>query len=203
MPATPTDRDKELASAALEKQRAGGKANKKEQRALDKLRAHAEEAKRWEFLKSTPKGHVCELLGRQQKIVDEWASRYGLPVLGRVVDLTAVFAWLGNFIADNSRRLNADDETGYDSPALERFREERAIRERIKRLCDEGQFLPRAEIHDKLTRIATILRSAGGLLEKHHGPEARAILDEAIADATREIDRLAAAGSDHAEPHPG
>jgi hypothetical protein len=40
-------------------------------------------------------------------------------------------------------------------------------------------------------RIASILRNAGHLLEKSHGADARAILDEALDEADREINSLA------------
>lgn len=187
MTVTPSDREKQLAQAALDKQRKGQKPRKEEARALDKVRAHAEEQKRWEFLKSTPKGHVCQMLGRQQKTVDEWGSRYAMPVLGRVVDVAALLGWLGNFLANNGRSGGSDEV-----PALDRLREEKILRERIKRHVDEKQYLPRPVIHETLTRFASILRSAGQLLEKKHGADARAILDEALDECDREIDSLAA-----------
>lgn len=186
MSKTPTDREKQLATAALEKQRAGTSLSKQERRALDKVRSHAEELKRWEYYRSVPKGHVVTMLGRQRKVVDSWATRFGMPVLGRVVDLTELLNWLGTFLVDNSERLSHEH-----SPAMERYREERAIKERISRLVMEQSYLPRAEIHERIMRFAAIIRSAGETLQKQHGNEARAILDEALDDCDRELDALA------------
>lgn len=192
-----TEKDKQLAAAALEKTRAGKRPSKAESRALDRVRKEAEEQRRNQAIREVPKKDFAAMLGRQQKTINEWVGRYGMPAMGITIDLAAVLAWLGNFLVDNSQRLNAADETGVDSPALEQQREEQAKILRIKRKTLELSLVPRGDIHAALTNIAAIIRSAGEQLEKHHGPDARAILDEALDDADREIDSLAADGIDH------
>ncbi|MCA9268988.1 MAG: hypothetical protein KDA41_10985, partial [Planctomycetales bacterium] len=60
-----------------------------------------------------------------------------------------------------------------------------------RRLQLERVLIPRATIHEIMSRVAVVLRSAGETLEKKHGPEARATLDEALDDAERELAALA------------
>lgn len=183
----PTERQRRLADEARERQRRGESPNSQQQAALERVLAYAEEQKRWEFLQSTPKRDVARAMQRQHKVLDDWATRHGLPVIGDPVDLVQLLAWLANFLRDNSRRLGAEDETGVASPALERQRAESAEIMRLRRLAMAGTLSPRKDIRATLGRVAALLRSAGELLERDFGPDARAILDEALDDAEREI----------------
>lgn len=74
-----------------------------------------------------------------------------------------------------------------DSPALERYREERSQLARLDRLEREKTLLPRGDVHDGLSRLAHILRQAGETLQRQFGAEAAAVLNEALDDAGREI----------------
>ena len=64
--------------------------------------AAAEEADRWRFYGSIPKKHWVKLSGRQHKILDDQASRYGLPILEIVVGVLLVVGLLTRaaFLAD-------------------------------------------------------------------------------------------------------
>jgi hypothetical protein len=69
-----------------------------------------------------------------------------------------------DFLADNAHKLAQDDDAllqGAGSPALERYREERALMARLDRLEREGQLLPRDEMRVALGRIAAIVRGPG------------------------------------------
>ncbi len=66
---------------------------------------------------------------------------------------------------------------------------------RLKREELERGLLPRREVHESLVRTSGIMRKAGELLNKNHGPEAARILEEALEDCQREYDALWA-GSD-------
>jgi hypothetical protein len=76
------------------------------------------------------------------------------------------------------------------SPALERYREERAAMARLDRLEREGQLVARADVREGLGRVAAILRAAGDGLLQQYGPDAVDLLNEALSDAEREIERL-------------
>jgi hypothetical protein len=97
---------------------------------------------------------------------------------------------LHDFLAENARKLAREDDPllqGGTSPALERYREERASLARLDRLERESQLLPRDQVHEALGRIAAILREAGDALQREFGANAAAILHEALDDAETQI----------------
>jgi hypothetical protein len=131
--------------------------------------------------------------GRQTKVINEQARRYGIPFGGATINLPDVVRALHDFLAENAQRLNQDDVLlagdGVSSPALERYREERALLARLDRLEREEQLVARDEVREGLARVASLLRTAGETLERLHGADAAEVLREALADAEREIVR--------------
>ena len=126
------------------------------------------------------------------KSIPQKAARYGIPFGGPTVDLFAVARALHDFLADHAQKLARDDDAlmqGSGSPALERYREERALIARLERLERETKLLPRDDVRDALQRIASILRGAGDTLERQFGHAAAEILHEALDDAQREVQR--------------
>jgi hypothetical protein len=53
----------------------------------------------------------------------------------------------------------------------------------------EGSLLPRDDVREALGRMASMLRSAGEALQRQFGAAAAEILNEALEDAQREVDR--------------
>ena len=99
---------------------------------------------------------------------------------------------LHDFLAANATKLNGDDDAllqGDGSPALERYREERAALARMDRLERERVLVRRDEVREGLGRIATIIREAGQSLQRQYGPGAAELLFEAMDEAGREVDR--------------
>ncbi|MHB8974711.1 MAG: hypothetical protein ACYC3X_30710 [Pirellulaceae bacterium] len=99
---------------------------------------------------------------------------------------------LHDFLAANATKLNGDDDTlmqGDGSPALERYREERAALARMDRLERERVLVRRGEVREGLGRIATIIREAGESLQRQYGPGAAEILFEAMDEGGREVER--------------
>jgi hypothetical protein len=76
---------------------------------------------------------------------------------------------------------------GAVSPALEEYRRERAMLARLERLEREAELLPRDATHAMLAQVAALLRDAGLTLQRQFGPEAHAVLNEALDGAEREI----------------
>lgn len=164
----------------------------KERAALKRHEKDKEERLRWQYYAAIPQKHWRQMSGRQTKVINEQALRYSLPFGGPHINLPAVVRAFHDFLADNAHKL-AKDETdlmqGAASPALERFREERAALARLDRLEREEQLVPRDLTREALARIATVLRNAGDALQRQFGPAAVEILYDALAEARREIDR--------------
>ena len=158
--------------------------------ALKRHEKQKEERLRWQYYHSIPQKHWRQMSGRQTKVINEQATRYGIPFGGAKIDLAAVVKSLHDFLADNARRLAREDDEllqGGSSPALERYREERALLARLDRLEREDRLLPRDEVRQALGRIAAILRNAGDTLSREFGTAAAEVLHEALDDAQREI----------------
>lgn len=184
--------DADLVARAYRKVMDKGELTKEERRALKRHEADKEERLRWQYYGAIPQKHWRAMSGRQAKVLNEQAHRYGIPFGGATVNLTAVVRGLHDFLADNAVKLARDDDPlmqGSGSPALERYREERAAMARLDRLEREASLLPRDEVREALGRVSSILRSAGETLQRQFGDAAVEILCEALDDAQREVDR--------------
>jgi hypothetical protein len=184
--------DRKLAGEAYKKVLEGKELTSREQQALKKHEKEKEERLRWQFYASIPQKHWRQMSGRQTKVINEQAERYGIPFGGATINLSAVVRGLHDFLADNAVKLAKDEDEllqGSGSPALERYREERAAMARLDRLEREGSLLPRDDVREALGRVATMLRTAGETLQRQFGPAAGDILYEAISDAERELER--------------
>jgi hypothetical protein len=87
--------------------------------------------------------------GRQTKVIHEQAVLYGIPFGGAAINLSEVVRSLHDFLAANARKLSADDDmlgSGVPSPALERYREERAIMAKLDRQERERQLVRRRPV---------------------------------------------------------
>jgi hypothetical protein len=184
--------DRKAAAEAYRKVMEGKPLTSREQSLVRRFEKEKEERLRWQYYASIPQRHWREMSGRQAKIINEQALRYDIPFGGATISLPAVVRSLHDFLADNAQKLARDDDDlmqGNGSPALDRYREERALIARLDRLEREGQLLPRDEVRVALGRIAAIVRGAGDTLQRQYGQAAADILLEALDDAGREIER--------------
>jgi hypothetical protein len=153
----------------------------------------AREAKlRKQYYASISQKDWARMSGRQPKVLKEQEVRYGLPVGGPVIDLTKLAPALHNFLAENAHKLARDDDPmmqGSGSPALERYREEKAIMAKLDRQEREGQLLPLDDMRRILDQIAMTVKSAGEVLERQYGPGAAEILNEAVGEMGRIMER--------------
>jgi hypothetical protein len=177
---------------------AGQRPTAKEAAALRRVQAEQEETRRWQYYEAIPQKHWRTMSGRQTKVLNEQAERYGIDFGGRTICLPKVVRQLHDFLARNARKLADEDDpllnSDVASPALERYREERAAMARLDRLEREGQLVARADVREGLGRVASILRAAGDGLLQQFGPDAVDLLNEALSDAEREIERLFSEG---------
>ncbi len=196
--------DKRLAMAALEKQRSGEKPSREELAALRRFEKQRDEEQRQEHFRSIRKKEWREWSGRQAKVINEQAQRYGLPVGGATLDLPVFVKALHDFLAENARKLaGADDDdpalAGVASPALEKKRQFECRKLELQLEREQGLWIQRRIIHDGHSRIGGILRVAGEALLRQFGPQAQKIINDALDNCNREIDRLLAADGDNTE----
>jgi hypothetical protein len=183
--------DRDLAARAYKKVMAGQLPSVQERNALRRFEKERDEKLRWQHYASIPQKHWRQMSGRQTKVLQEQAERYGIPFASREISLPRVVKALHDFLAANARHLPSDaDLLGPDfgSPALERYREEKAAIAKLDRLEREGELIEVSVLRDGLNRIAAILRSAGDSLDRRFGPEARQILNDALDDAHKHVE---------------
>lgn len=184
--------DKDLVARAYRKVMDRQELTDKERAALKRHEKEKEERLRWQYYAAIPQKHWRQMSGRQTKVINEQAARYNIPFGGATINLPSVVRAFHDFLADNAYKLTRDDADlmqGNSSPALERFREERAALARLDRLEREGQLVPRDVARATLARIATVLRNAGDALQRQFGLAAVEILYDALTEAEREVAR--------------
>ena len=134
------------------------------------------------------------------------AANYGLPIGDRKIDLTAFVPAFHEFLAKHAKRLSApksDDEDllfGGTSPALERYRNERAMLARMDRIEREGRLIDREQASAMFGQIASVLRSAGDDLQRQYGQDAYIILDDALVECVRLVDEMFGEGQSSTKP---
>jgi hypothetical protein len=174
----------ELARSAAGKKARGQKLSREESRALDWAGRRQREQMADETLRALPKGLYCRLAGRQQKVVDEQASRYGLPLLGATVDLYSVVKAYHDFLAANAARLS--DNTDVDLQRVKLQAEIEVLERRVKLLDADiadrkGRLISRAELVDRLEAFSGRLRGLGDRLLRQFGNDALAMLNEFLS----------------------
>src|ERR1041385_3788699 len=151
-----TRADQQLLARAVRKMVAREDLSRREREVMNRYEKEQEEKRRLHYYATIPQKHWKSMSGRQAKVLNEQAERYGIPFGGAVIDLSRVVRALHNFLADNAVKLAREDDPlmqgGGSSPALERYREERAALARLDRLEREGQLLPRDEVREGTAR---------------------------------------------------
>jgi hypothetical protein len=161
--------------------------------------ADGDEQLRWQVYQSIPQKDWLRMSGRQAKVINDQAARYGIPFDGAVINLPEVVRCLHDFLAINCRRIgrqSLDEDDDGEEDNLDLYRGERYLREKLKRLQEERSLIPRAEVHERFGRVAAILRNCGEVLQRQCGRDAHQILDEALLEATRLVATL---GHEHDE----
>ena len=187
--------EKALLAGAVRKLASGQQDHltREERAALRRHEKEQEERLRWQYYRTIPQKHWREMTGRQTKVINEQADRYGLPFGGPTIDLPALARKLHDFLADNALKLSKEDDPllagGGNSPALEQYRQEKFLLARLDRQEREGDLIARDKAREAMGRIAAILRGAGEALQRQYGSQAAEILHEALDDAQHQIDQ--------------
>jgi hypothetical protein len=167
---------------------------REEQATLKRFENDREERLRWQYYRSIPKKHWRKMSGRQAKVINEQAARYKLPLDGPTIDLEAFVEAFHDFLSRNAQRLAQDDDalmrSAQTSPALERYREERALLAELDRLERTRQLLPLDYVQQAHDRMAMLIRRAIERLDIRFGNDAGDIMRDTLDDYEREIDEM-------------
>ena len=191
--------ERKLVMQAAEKARRGESLTQREQRALRNYEREKERDDRWRFYRTIPKRDWQELSGRPNKVLNEQADRYGIPLRGRTVDLVEIAHWCHDLLKEHGHKLQGSDDeamAGPATPQLERWRKAKADIAEMDRDRLRGDLIPRAEIHEGHVRLAARLRQFGEILQQRFGPYAYALLKDLLEDYQNDVDRLS--GDDRA-----
>jgi len=199
--------DQRAAMAALEKKHKGEQPTRDELAALRRFEEEREAEKRAKNFRSIRKGEWKEWSGRQIKVINEQAERYGLPIGDATINLEQFVKAFHDFLAANARKLAGDDNddpslAGKTSPAMERKRQLECERLELQLKRDQGFWIERKIVHSCHNRIGEMLRVAGEAFLKQFGPAAQKILNDALDNCEREVNRLLASDDDNADFNP-
>lgn len=185
--------DLDLVKRFLAKRSAGEAPNGREIAAWGRYQTREIVEKGKHYVVAVPKRDVCDWVNRQRNAIDHHARQWGFEeLLGATVNIPALLRKHFDFFARYGRRINLSEDddpmlAAQNSPALERYREEKAKLARLDRLERERELLQRTSVHELMTDCANLLRSCGERLERKAGREAAAIFAEALADMQRKI----------------
>lgn len=181
----------EILRRAIDKTRRSEPLSRDERRAFDRAKREKAEKDLRDGLASLPKKLYVELSGRQHKVLDEQASRYGLPLLGKSIDVGQVLRRFHDLLRDHGDALSGE------TPAPEQLEDWGEEFKKWKALTAKAEFqehcqqlLRRHVVDEVLQRVAGLLRGCGERLQHEGHAEAYAMLDETLADAEREIAEL-------------
>ena len=137
---------------------------------------------------------LATVCGVSATTIKDWKARSDSPIgESGPYDVFAIGKWVGhrdaNLTGNNKqKRLNLSDDpllSGFDSPALEAYRQAKAALANLDLAERERELIPLDRLQQFHSDMAAVLRQASDTLQRHHGPEALAIIEEAL----REMDR--------------
>lgn len=184
-----SERERKRARAALAKRGQGLPLSREDERAIERVERAHREAIAAEAYRAVPKKLWREWSGRQTKILNEQAERYGLPLGEATIDLAKLAPALHDFLAANATRLAAEDASGEASPALERKRLADAQMRELDLAVRRGELVELDDIHHFLSDVAALFRSAGERLGRQVSGDAQAIVEEALVAFQRRLRR--------------
>lgn len=142
-----------------------------------------------EVLADLPKKTYCKLSGRQVKVINEQAERYGLPIGDATVDMYAAVAAFHDFLADHARVFGEDEDL-----RAEKLRKEIAVLERRAKILDgeikqqKSQFIEKADLHRRMMWLATRMQSLGERMATIGGRECQQAVNDFLEEIAREIE---------------
>jgi ABC-type phosphate transport system auxiliary subunit len=142
-----------------------------------------------EALADLPKKIYCKLSGRQVKVINEQAERYGLPIGESTVDMYAAVEAFHDFLADNARSFGEDDDL-----RAEKIRKEIAVLERRAKILDgeikqqKSLYIEKSDLHRRLTWLVGKLNNLGERIGKIGGADCQIAVNEFLEEMATEIE---------------
>jgi hypothetical protein len=184
--------DTVAALTAKLKQAKGGDLTKSEISLVKKYDEIVSEANREDAFLNLPKGIYCKLSGRQQKVVDEQAVRYGLAIDGSKIDLYQVLKKFHDILAEWGPTIN-ELQGAEGSLRTEKLRREIELLERRSKSIEldiknkQDEFIDRNTLRVRMEWLANKLRTVSERLGKRFGAEAQVLLNHALLQIEEEL----------------
>lgn len=151
------------------------------------------------YVRQVPQATYLEWVGRTQRVVRAQADHFGMPFLGKSINVPEVLRRLhdvlaqvrANAIPPAQRAAESSDEAGKDNRSATaeiRLLEAKADLVEDERDVKRQELLPRASVHEIHSRMARVLRSMGERIGKNYGPHAHRMVNEALDDYEHLID---------------
>lgn len=190
-----TEREEGLVRSAVIKRMDKMPLSQAEERAVKKFEKAEAEKRRWAVYESIPKKDFVAMTGRQVKVLNEQAARYGLPMGGATIHLPNFLSALSGFLAKHWARFEKEIDqdalmTGGNTPALEQYRTHKAELARLDVLARKRELLPREEVRAGMLRVAAVYRESSAILVRMFGPEAAKVLADMNDDALAEVEQM-------------
>lgn len=109
------------------------------------------------------------MAGRQVKVVNEQADRYGLPIGGATVDLQAFVRAVHDFLAAHARKLATTDEDDTFAYWKKEGVKAKAERDRLAYEREKGLLIDRSEHERIVDALCAAFRNALGRLANSMG----------------------------------
>ncbi|TWU66439.1 hypothetical protein [Crateriforma conspicua] len=159
-----------------------------------------------EILCAVPKGQFCKLAGRQQKVIDEQAERYDLPIDGPAINLREAIRAYHDLITANAKNIHPADDAeaiakGEVSPHSKAELEILKLKEEVRKLQsgneraelllirDRGDTIDRRQLRDMLSWLTTRLQGMGRqVLQCDNIVDAHDCINDMLEDMAQEAE---------------
>ena len=136
-------------------------------------------------------GVVASVVGCSGRNISEWLSRgcpgeHGHYVLPDIIEWAKSSVWSKPETSSGDPLL--DDADG--SPALEEYRRAKAALARLELAEKEKRLVRVEDVIDPLMEGASVVRAAGERIGRLYGPEAQAIVNEAVEEFVAGLNRI-------------
>lgn len=144
------------------------------------------------LLLNLPKGVYCKLAGRHQRVVDDQAVRYEMPIDGPKIDLYQVVKKFHDILGEwgpTIRELQGEE----GSLRIEKMKEEIELLKKRSKAIDidiknrQSEFIDRATLRIRMEWLANKLRGFSERLGRRFGGDAQALFNTLLTQIEEEL----------------
>lgn len=145
-----------------------------------------------DLLLNLPKGVYCRLAGRHQRVIDDQAVRYDMPIDGPKIDLYQVLKKFHDILGEwgpTIRELQGEE----GSLRTEKLRKEIELLERRSKAIEleikskQNEFIDRATLRIRMEWLANKLRGFSERLGKRFGGDAQVLFNTLLTQIEQEL----------------